>query len=123
MDIAAIREALVLALADATGLTVTGHVPERLNPPLIYLHESDPFLTPEPDGPYGSYHARFAIDVIEAPTASNAAAIAAADKHAAQLLDLAGRYAVEVGAYATAPHAGQNYLTVPATFTTTTRKA
>lgn len=113
MDIAQTRADLAAALAAALDVPVYPAVPERLHPPLIYLREAENFITPDEDGPFGAWVINFAADLIIPVSASNEKMIGDADHYAAQLLDLANNWHIEIGAYATASVAGQTYLSVP----------
>lgn len=121
MDLSALRTALAADLADALNLRVEVALPERLNPPLVYLREAEPFVQPAPDGTYGDWTVQFAADIIERPAADNRAMVRAADGHASNVVALIDRYGVTVGAYAAANVAGQEYLTIPVTIDITTR--
>lgn len=120
LDLAAIRADVAADLADALGLPVHQTMPERPIPPLCYLHEGDPFVTPTEGGTYGQLTVTFLADIIEAANPNNAAIVAAADQHAAATVRAFAR--VEVGAYATGVINSQSYLTVPLTITETTTR-
>ena len=117
-NIAAVREAVTHDLAEALGCPCYPTAPERLAPPFVYLSEPPTgFVEPADGYPFGTFAVTFALDVVQQPNPNNAAMIAAADDYATALLTLSDDYDVTLDGYATATHAGQAYLTVPATIT------
>lgn len=117
--IAATRAAVRNLLAEYLECPVFDTMPERINPPFVYLGEADDFVTPEDGGPFGSWQVNFAGGVV-VKQGSNQAMIAAADDYAAGLITVGDTHRADVivSGYQSLPAGTATFVLVPFTLTT-----